>query len=144
MNDIHTINDENDKEDDVNEASGIDNDSSLKDIYTGQTFKSFKVLEKCLKRYANQTGFEIRTVISEKEDGTWSRKTHKRIMGANMNIRKASGSDIFNQFVGDHNHALQSASALHCITQDTRQYHGRGTILCSKVSSGATVLKSVP
>jgi hypothetical protein len=51
MNDIldfsHIIYDEND-----NEPSDIDNepdDSSLRDIYTGQTFTTFEVLKTCLK-----------------------------------------------------------------------------------------------
>ena len=73
MNDIqnssHIIYDENDN-DDVDETSDIDNepdDSSMKDIYTGQTFTTFVILETCLKRYANKMGFEARTVRCEKE-----------------------------------------------------------------------------
>jgi hypothetical protein len=70
MNDIldfsHIIYNEND-----NEPSYIDNepdDSSLRDIYTGQTFTTFEVLETCLKRYAMKTGFEIRIVRCDKEN----------------------------------------------------------------------------
>ena len=40
QNSSHIIHDENDNEDDINEASDIDDetdDSSLKEIYTGQT-----------------------------------------------------------------------------------------------------------
>src|SRR6266496_1654422 len=64
----HINYDKNDNENDVNEASDIDDepdDSSLKDIYTGQTFTTFEVLEICLKRYAEKMGFEIRIVRCE-------------------------------------------------------------------------------
>ncbi|CAG8478562.1 8344_t:CDS:2 [Dentiscutata erythropus] len=52
-------------------------DSILKEIYSGQTFGTFELLEKCLKRFANQKGFEIRTVRAEKDNGKWARKTYK-------------------------------------------------------------------
>ncbi|PKC01700.1 hypothetical protein RhiirA5_426274 [Rhizophagus irregularis] len=52
-------------------------DSLLKEIYSGQTFTSFEILEQSLKRYASQKGFEIRVVRSEKEDNVWARKTYK-------------------------------------------------------------------
>ena len=88
MNDTQNfshINDEND----VNEASDIDDepdDSSLKDIYTGQTFTTFEVLETCLKRYAEKTGFEIRIVRCEKEDGSWARKLQVRFIYDHVNL----------------------------------------------------------
>ena len=67
QNSSHIIHDENDNEDDINEASDIDDetdDSSLKEIYTGKTFTTFEILETSLKWYANKMGFEIRTVRS--------------------------------------------------------------------------------
>jgi len=68
QNSSHIIHDENDNEDDINEASDIDDDetddSSLKEIYTGKTFTTFEILETSLKRYANKMGFEIRTARS--------------------------------------------------------------------------------
>jgi len=39
----------------------------MKEIYSGQTFSSFEVLEQCLKRYAIQSGLEIRTARAEKK-----------------------------------------------------------------------------
>ena len=45
-------------------------------------------LEKCLNRYAIQTGFEIRTVRSEKEGGIWSRKTYKCHHGGKYEPKK--------------------------------------------------------
>ncbi|CAG8789855.1 13939_t:CDS:2, partial [Gigaspora rosea] len=45
------------------EISGSDNepnDSYLKEIYSGQTFTSFDILEKCLKHYSMQMGFETK------------------------------------------------------------------------------------
>ena len=52
-------------------------DSVLKEIYSGQTFTTFDILEQSLKRYAIQLGFEIRTVRAEKDGGTWSQKIYK-------------------------------------------------------------------
>ncbi|CAB4442560.1 unnamed protein product [Rhizophagus irregularis] len=116
MNDIqnfsHINYDENDNENDVNEASDIDDepdDSSLKEIYTGQTFTTFEVLEICLKRYAEKMGFEIRIVRCEKEDGSWARKSYKCHHGA---YRKRPNLMFINKFVSEHNHALQSTPAL--------------------------------
>ncbi|CAB4407838.1 unnamed protein product [Rhizophagus irregularis] len=84
MNDIqnffHINYDENDNENDVNKASDIDDepdDSFLKEIYTGQTFTMFEVLEICLKRYAEKMDFEIKIVRCEKEDSSWARKSYK-------------------------------------------------------------------
>ena len=95
MNDIqnsyHIIYDENDNKDDINEASDIDDDpddSSMKDIYTGQTFTTFEILETCLKQYANKMGFEIRTVRCEKENGSWVRKTYKCHHGGKYEPKK--------------------------------------------------------
>jgi hypothetical protein len=65
---------ENSEESDINSEP---EDSPLKEIYEGQTFTTFEVLEQSLKRYAIQLGFEIRTVRAEKDGGTWSRKTYK-------------------------------------------------------------------
>ena len=79
--DHYSDNEDDANEIDVNETSDIDDepdDSSLKDIYSGQTFTTFEVLESCLKNYAKRTGFEIRTVRSEKEDDKWARKTSWR------------------------------------------------------------------
>ena len=83
--------DENDNEDDINEASDIDDetdDSSLKEIYTGQTFTTFEILETCLKRYAKNTGFEIRIVRCEKESGSWAKKTYKCHHGGKYEPKK--------------------------------------------------------
>ena len=94
MNDTQNsshINDENDNENDVNETSDIDDepdDSSLKEIYTGQTFTTFEILETCLKRYAKNTGFEIRIVRCEKESGSWARKTYKCHHGGKYEPKK--------------------------------------------------------
>ncbi len=87
----HINYDKNDNENDVNEASDIDDepdDSSLKDIYTGQTFTTFEVLEICLKRYAEKMGFEIRIVRCEKEDGSWARKSYKCHHGGKYEPKK--------------------------------------------------------
>src|SRR6266496_3327759 len=135
----HINYDKNDNENDVNEASDIDDepdDSSLKDIYTGQTFTTFEVLEICLKRYAEKMSFEIRIVRCEKEDGSWARKSYKCHHGGKYEPKKkvdpthnrnqesariecgflvnaACSNLVFvNKFVSEHNHALQSTPAL--------------------------------
>src|ERR1043165_2902965 len=82
---------ESDNGNDVNGTSDIDDepdDSSLRDIYTGQTFTTFEILEACLKRYANKTGFEIKVTRSEREDGKWSRKTYKCHHGGEYEPKK--------------------------------------------------------
>ncbi len=40
----------------------------MKEIYSGQKFSSFEVLE----QYAIQSGLEIRTVRAEKNKGIWA------------------------------------------------------------------------
>ncbi|CAB5181662.1 unnamed protein product [Rhizophagus irregularis] len=72
-------------------------DSLLKEIYSGQTFTSFEILEQSLKRYASQKGFEIRVVRSEKEDNVWARKTYKCHYGGKYIPKK-----------NEHNHELQN------------------------------------
>ena len=54
----------------------------------GQTFTTFEILESCLKKYAQKTGFEIRTVRSKKEDGKWARKTYKCHHGGKYEPKK--------------------------------------------------------
>ena len=106
MNDIqdssHIIYDENDNEDNVNETSDIDDepdDSSMKDIYTGQTFTTFEILETCLKRYANKMGFEIRTVRDRKtykchHGGKYESK--KKVDPTFLHITKAKNQLVLN------------------------------------------------
>src|SRR6266542_1920443 len=87
----HINYDKNGNENDVNEASDINDepdDISLKDIYTGQTFTTFEVLEICLKRYVEKMGFEIRIVRCEKEDGSWARKSYKCHHGGKYEPKK--------------------------------------------------------
>ncbi|CAG8740602.1 14937_t:CDS:2, partial [Rhizophagus irregularis] len=110
-------------------------DSPLKEIYSGQTFTSFEILEQSLKRYASQKGFEIRVVRSEKEDNVWTRKTYKCHHGGkyipkkkvdptqtrdresiriecgflvNASYRKCQNLVFVNKFVSEHNHELQN------------------------------------
>jgi hypothetical protein len=87
----HTIYNENDNENDTNEVNDddeSDNDSPLRDIYTGQTFTTFEILKTCLRRYANNLGFEIKTVRCEKENGIWARKTYKCHHGGKYEPKK--------------------------------------------------------
>ncbi|PKY20813.1 hypothetical protein RhiirB3_434219 [Rhizophagus irregularis] len=110
-------------------------DSPLKEIYSGQTFTSFEILEQSLKRYASQKGFEIRVVRSEKEANVWARKTYKCHHGGkyipkkkvdptqtrnresiriecgflvNASYRKCQNLVFVNKFVSEHNHELQN------------------------------------
>ncbi|CAG8558431.1 14525_t:CDS:2 [Cetraspora pellucida] len=64
----------------VSENGSLDNeseDSLLKEIYVGQTFVSFDMLEQCLKRYSTRIGFETKIVRAEKENNIFIRKTYK-------------------------------------------------------------------
>ncbi|CAG8651513.1 16024_t:CDS:2 [Gigaspora rosea] len=64
----------------VDEISGSDDEpdnSPLKEIYSGQTFTSFDLLEKCLKRYSMRMGFETKIVRAEKENNVMAHKTYK-------------------------------------------------------------------
>ncbi|CAG8719078.1 17829_t:CDS:2, partial [Cetraspora pellucida] len=64
----------------VSENGSLDNepeDSPLKEIYIGQTFVSFDMLEQCLKRYSTRMGFEMKIVRAEKEDNIFICKTYK-------------------------------------------------------------------
>ncbi|CAB4374630.1 unnamed protein product [Rhizophagus irregularis] len=136
QNFFHINYDENDNENDVNEASDIDDepdDSFLKEIYTGQTFTTFEVFEIYLKRYAEKMGFEIRIVRCEKEDGSWARKSYKCHHGdkyepkkkvdpthnrnqestriecgflVNATYCKCPNLVFINKFVSEHNYAL--------------------------------------
>ncbi|CAB4495652.1 unnamed protein product [Rhizophagus irregularis] len=110
-------------------------DSPLKEIYSGQTFTSFEILEQSLKRYASQKGFEIRVVKSEKEDNAWVRKTYKCYHGGkyipkkkvdptqtqdresiriecgflvNTSYRKCQNLVFVNKFVSEYNYELQN------------------------------------
>ncbi|CAG8723458.1 8915_t:CDS:2, partial [Racocetra persica] len=54
----------------ISEGSDFDDrpeDSSLKEIYSRQTFTFFDILKQCLKYYSTQIGFETKIVRSEKE-----------------------------------------------------------------------------
>ncbi|CAG8474922.1 41042_t:CDS:10 [Gigaspora margarita] len=69
---FHDLESENGSSDDESE------DSHLKEIYIGQSFTSFDLLEKCLKHYSIRIGFETRIVRSEKDDNDIIvRKTYK-------------------------------------------------------------------
>ncbi|CAG8813062.1 15479_t:CDS:2, partial [Gigaspora margarita] len=62
------------------EISGSDDepdDSPLKEIYSKQTFTSFDLLEKYLKCYSMQIGFETKIVRAEKENNVMVRKIYK-------------------------------------------------------------------
>ncbi|CAG8661644.1 21746_t:CDS:1, partial [Gigaspora rosea] len=68
--------------DKISSSNDEPDDSPLKEIYSGQTFTSFNLLEKCLKRYSMQMGFETKIVRAEKENNVMDRKTHKCHHGA--------------------------------------------------------------
>lgn len=131
-----------DVEDGISECSNLEdepNDSFLKDIYTGQTFTSFEVLEKCLKHYSIKKVFETKIIRAEKENDIFSRKTNKCRHGGkylpkkkldpmtnkkwesaciecgfvlNASYRKRLNLVFVNKFVDEHNHALNDCKLL--------------------------------
>ncbi|CAG8636487.1 8429_t:CDS:2, partial [Racocetra fulgida] len=146
VSEIYSDLDEDSYEDDESE------DSIVKEIYSGQTFISFEILEQCLKRYANRTGFEIRTIRSEKEEGNWSRKTYKCHHGGKYKAKKKvdptqnrdkesvrieceftvnasycrSENLVFvNKFVSQHNHDLQNQDSLQEFSPALRKIPGQ-------------------
>ncbi|CAG8787153.1 20129_t:CDS:2 [Gigaspora margarita] len=89
-----------DVEDGISECNNLEdepNDSFLKDIYTEQTFTSFEVLEKCLKRYLM------------KKAGNCLIKCGFVL---NASYRKCLNLVFVNKFVDEHNHALNDCKLL--------------------------------
>src|SRR5581483_6695805 len=114
-------------------------DSPLKELYTGQTFISFEVLEQSLKRYSTKRGFNTKIVRVEKEDGVYARKTYKchhrnkyepkkkldptenRERESvcikcgfllNASYRKRANLVYINKFIEEHNHPLSDSELL--------------------------------
>jgi len=114
-------------------------DSPLKELYTGQTFISFEVLEQSLKRYSTKRGFNTKIVRVEKEDGVYARKTYKCRHGnkyepkkkldptenreresvciecgflLNASYRKRANLVYINKFIEEHNHPLSDSELL--------------------------------
>ncbi|CAB4488904.1 hypothetical protein RIR_jg32992.t1 [Rhizophagus irregularis DAOM 181602=DAOM 197198] len=56
------------------------------ELYSGQTFTSFDVLEQFLKRYATQIEFETKIVRVEKKDDVYAQKTYKCRHGGNQEL----------------------------------------------------------
>ncbi|RGB38045.1 hypothetical protein C1646_812924 [Rhizophagus diaphanus] len=97
-------------------------DSLLKEIYSGQTFTSFEILEQSLKRYASQKGFEIRITYKCHHGGkyipkkqvdptqTRDRESIRIECGflVNASYRKCQNLVFVNKFVNEHNHELQN------------------------------------
>ncbi|CAG8673470.1 24933_t:CDS:2, partial [Gigaspora rosea] len=165
-----------DVEDGISECSNLEdepNDSSLKDIYTGQTFTSFEVLEKYLKHYSMKKGFETKIIRAEKENDIFSRKTYKCRHGGkylpkkkldpttnkkwesaciecgfvlNASYRKRLNLVFVNKFFDEHNHALNDCKLLQ-LSPSLRKIptHIRDEIrfYVQECHLGATVLKRI-
>ncbi|CAG8619948.1 8542_t:CDS:2 [Gigaspora margarita] len=109
-------------------------DSPLKEIYTGQTFTSFVLLEQYLKRYSIRMGFETKIVKVEKDDNVCIKKIYKCRHGGkylpkkkldpttnreqesaciecgfalNASYQKCSNRVFVNKFIEEHNHELK-------------------------------------
>ncbi|PKY60844.1 hypothetical protein RhiirA4_485019 [Rhizophagus irregularis] len=119
-------------EDEINlsECNGFEDDdevedSPLKELYSGQTFTSFDILDQCLKRYTIQMGFEIKIVRIEKEDNVYVRNTYKCRYGGNFllntSYQKYPNLVFINKFVEEHNHTLNSQELLHQFAPSLRK-----------------------
>ncbi|CAG8532253.1 17948_t:CDS:2, partial [Racocetra fulgida] len=67
-------------EDNINKGDDSESkpdDSPLKEIYTGQTFTSFALLDQCLKRYSTRMGFETKIVKVENDNNVCIKKIYK-------------------------------------------------------------------